>query len=385
MIEVLMYGALGFFVAGLISVAIIPAVWRRAVRLTHQAIEATSPLSASDARAEMGTLRAEHAVACCKLEKRLEGLYSELAENRIERDRSEARSMAMKQERDASARMLDEATARNDELHQKITSLESDLARANGIARNLQRELDLKAKREAVRMARSQAKGEGDVPPPELSPAEARDDAAKEILSEDIAASRNAAAITKIATLELENASLSEKLRKAETKLREAEAAVQGHRESVPADKAARDKQKALENKIFDMETRYIAAQAEITRLNLQLERLEDNASGLSYDMEDGDLKTRIAVLEEENASLRQVLGGDEASGLRETLKDIAARITAQLADDTDLAPLKQEKEYGAENSRLGTLARKILAARKDIPEKPAEKAGNPSNIAAHR
>ncbi|NRG17410.1 hypothetical protein HPQ64_06905 [Rhizobiales bacterium] len=385
MIEVLMYGALGFFVAGLISVAIIPAVWRRAVRLTHQAIEATSPLSASDARAEMSALRAQHAVACCKLEKRLEGLYSELAENRIERDRSEAHATAMKQERDASARMLDEAAARNEELHQKITSLESDLARANGIARNLQRELDLKTKREAVRLARSQPANESEAPPSALSPAESGNDEHDESLTEEIAASANAAAITKIATLELENASLTEKLRKVEAKLREADTATQGSREIVPADKAARDKQKALENKIFDMETRYIAAQAEITRLNLQLERLEDNASGLSYDMEDGDLKTRIAVLEEENASLRQVLGGGETSGLREALKDIAARITAQLADDADLAALKLEKEYSDGNARLGTLARKILAARKEITEKTVENSTNPSNIAAHR
>ena len=384
MIEVLMYGALGFFVAGLISVAIIPGVWRRAVRLTHQAIEATSPLSASDARAEMSALRAEHAVAYCKLEKRLESLQHELVENRIERDRSEAHSMAMKQERDAGARMLGEATARNDELHQKITSLETDLARANAVARNLQRELDLKTKRDAIRAAARPA-GEQGNSFPALSQEDIAERPPEENVGEDIIASANAASIAKIATLELENASLSDKLRKAEAKLREVEAGAPAGRENIPADKAARDRQKALENKIFDMETRYIAAQAEITRLNLQLERLEDNATGSSYDMEDGDLKTRIAVLEEENASLRQIVGGDETSGLRDALKDIAARITAQLADEADLAVLTKEETGSAGNARLGVLARKILAARKEIPAKSAEKADDTSNIAVRR
>ncbi|MXN65433.1 hypothetical protein GR183_11025 [Stappia sp. GBMRC 2046] len=381
-----MYGALGFFVAGLISVAIIPGVWRRAVRLTHQAIEATSPLSASDARAEMSALRAEHAIAYCKLEKRLEGVHAELAENRIERDLAEAHSTAMKQERDASARMLGEATARNEELHQKIASLESDIASANGIARKLQRELDQKTKQESGRISPSGATGEGDSSLPTLPPEDIRDGVPAGVLSEDVVASANAASIAKIATLELENGALSDKLQKAEAKLREAEAQARGNGESIPVDKAARDRQKALENKIFDMETRYIAAQAEITRLNLQLERLEDNASGLSYDLEDGDLNTRIALLEEENESLRQVLGsGDETTGLRDALKDIAARITAQLADETDMAALKKEEENDAANARLGTLARKILAARKEIPEKSAEKPGDTSNIAAHR
>jgi len=46
-----MYFALGLLVAGLLALAVMPAVWRRAVRLTKKRIEAATPITMAEFRA----------------------------------------------------------------------------------------------------------------------------------------------------------------------------------------------------------------------------------------------------------------------------------------------------------------------------------------------
>lgn len=62
MIEQVMYFALGMLVAGLAIIALLPALWRRAVRLTRARLEATLPLTPDEIAAEKDRIRASHAV-----------------------------------------------------------------------------------------------------------------------------------------------------------------------------------------------------------------------------------------------------------------------------------------------------------------------------------
>jgi hypothetical protein len=62
LIENMMYFALGLLVAGLIALIIMPAVWKRAVRLTKRRIEAATPITLSEFRADKDQLRAEFAL-----------------------------------------------------------------------------------------------------------------------------------------------------------------------------------------------------------------------------------------------------------------------------------------------------------------------------------
>lgn len=62
MIEQIMYFALGMLVAALVTIALLPALWRRAVRLTRARLEATMPLTPSEIAAEKDQLRARFAV-----------------------------------------------------------------------------------------------------------------------------------------------------------------------------------------------------------------------------------------------------------------------------------------------------------------------------------
>ncbi|MBI4045656.1 MAG: hypothetical protein HY371_02455, partial [Devosia nanyangense] len=55
-IENIMYFALGLLIAALLALAIMPAIWKRAVRLTKRRIEAATPMSMAEFRADKDQL-----------------------------------------------------------------------------------------------------------------------------------------------------------------------------------------------------------------------------------------------------------------------------------------------------------------------------------------
>src|SRR5215212_10879297 len=68
MVEPIMYIAIGFLVASLLAIMLLPLVHKRAVRLTTRRIEAATPLSIAEIQAEKDHLRAESAMAMRRLE-----------------------------------------------------------------------------------------------------------------------------------------------------------------------------------------------------------------------------------------------------------------------------------------------------------------------------
>ena len=84
MIEPIMYFGIGFLVAALIGLVVIPLVHGRAVRLTMRRLEAATPLSMAEIQADKDQLRAEFAMSTRRLEMSVEQLKtkstSQLAE-----------------------------------------------------------------------------------------------------------------------------------------------------------------------------------------------------------------------------------------------------------------------------------------------------------------
>jgi chromosome segregation ATPase len=76
MIEPVMYFGIGFLVAGLIGLVLIPLVHNRAVRLTMRKLEAATPLSMAEIQADKDQLRAEFAMSTRRLEMSVEQLKS---------------------------------------------------------------------------------------------------------------------------------------------------------------------------------------------------------------------------------------------------------------------------------------------------------------------
>jgi chromosome segregation ATPase len=74
MIEAIMYFGIGFLVATLLGLLFVPLVHNRAVRLTTKRLEASTPLSMVEIRADRDYLRAEFAVSTRRLETTIEKL-----------------------------------------------------------------------------------------------------------------------------------------------------------------------------------------------------------------------------------------------------------------------------------------------------------------------
>ena len=68
MIEPIMFFGIGFLVASLLGLVLIPLVHNRAVRLTMRRLEAATPLSMAEIQADKDQLRAEFAMSTRRLE-----------------------------------------------------------------------------------------------------------------------------------------------------------------------------------------------------------------------------------------------------------------------------------------------------------------------------
>ena len=84
MIEPIMFFGIGFLVAALVGLVVVPLVHTRAVRLTMRRLEAAAPLSMAEIQADKDQLRAEFAMSTRRLEMSVEQLKtkstSQLAE-----------------------------------------------------------------------------------------------------------------------------------------------------------------------------------------------------------------------------------------------------------------------------------------------------------------
>jgi chromosome segregation ATPase len=97
LIEQAMIFALGFLLAGLLALAIAPAFWRRALRLSTRRLEMLLPLSSREIIAERDLLRAEFAVDRRKFEQKAEILKARRVSDMAELGRRAAQLIAIKE------------------------------------------------------------------------------------------------------------------------------------------------------------------------------------------------------------------------------------------------------------------------------------------------
>lgn len=133
MIEQAMYFALGFLVAGLITLLFVPAFWRRATRLSMRRLQMLAPMSMEQVIAERDLLRAEFALRERRLEKDMEALKASKVADLATIGRHAATIL------DAEAqRKKAEAKARDLELQirdaQKVLVERTDLLRSTELA-----------------------------------------------------------------------------------------------------------------------------------------------------------------------------------------------------------------------------------------------------------
>lgn len=128
MIEAIMYCAIGFLTATLLALLTIPAVWRRAVRLTRRRIESALPVSMAEIQADKDEARAAFALAVRQAEMEALRLREETARHWT-RISDQAEELVKRQARiDELAASLADLDARHASLTAHDTQVTDDLA-----------------------------------------------------------------------------------------------------------------------------------------------------------------------------------------------------------------------------------------------------------------
>ena len=148
MIESVMYFGIGFLVATLLGLFFIPPVHNRAVRLTTKRLEASTPLSMIEIRADKDRLRAEFAMSNRRLEMTIEELKAktsmqfaelgkktdainqlrkELAENKVTNVALEARDRTLREQLRASEKENQIKSRALSEAERQLADKEAEL------------------------------------------------------------------------------------------------------------------------------------------------------------------------------------------------------------------------------------------------------------------
>ncbi|ODT73962.1 MAG: hypothetical protein ABS76_38130 [Pelagibacterium sp. SCN 64-44] len=327
LIENIMYFALGLLVAGLIALIIMPAVWKRAVRLTKRRIEAATPITMAEFRADKDQLRAEFALSTRRLEMNVEALRKRLAEQLGDVNQKRTDLGTLKAERDKHLAIVRELESREVELRARTLELEKEGA---DLAQRLRmRDRELESRSEEIASLRDSMRGG-------LAKATLVDGMTLSgSYNDDVERLTTALAIERkrAAFLEDQAHSLIARLENSDRRSAEASAAIAQMREALAGSDARHetDAQElvAAEARIASAENRLNALLAETGDV---VERSEGRAEQLLADklsMED-ELETLRAKVGNVEAAIMADWESErfEEAYLREKLNDIAASVS---------------------------------------------------------
>ena len=335
LIENIMYFALGLLVAGLVALVIMPAVWKRAVRLTKRRIEAATPITMAEFRADKDQLRAEFALSTRRLEMNVETLRKRLAEQLSDVNQKRTDLGALRIEREKHLEVVRELESREAELRSRILELEKEGTDLAQRLRMQDRELETRSGEiETLRASlRGSIAGDG-----LTLTGNAEDDIDR--LTTTLAIERKRAAF-----LENQARSLIERLENSDRRSAEANAAIAQMRAALAGQDA---EQEADAENLLAAEARIASAENRLNALladtSATIARSEDRADQLLADK---------LSMEDELETLRAKVGNIEAgimadweterfeeAHLREKLNDIAASVSRLVyAVDKDTAP----------------------------------------------
>jgi chromosome segregation ATPase len=362
-IENIMYFVLGLLVAGLFALILLPAVWRRAVRLTKKRIEAATPMTMAEFRADKDQLRAEFALSTRRLEQNVETLRRRLADQLRDVSRNKSELSGIKGERNNHLTIVRELEEREAEARRRILELEKEGADIAQKLRMRDRELtekssQLEAARESLRGATPRAFA---VDGKSLSGDYNAD--IDELLGYLETEKKRAE------FLETQNRKLLEQLENTNKSLSEAQTEAMNFRQQL-ADRndsatEARSDLADAEARIADAESRVSGLLAETTRMvddgEKQRDMLLAEKLGLEEEME--QLRVKVAGVE---GTIMADWDSEriEQSHLRERLNDIAADVSKLVyalegngpVDETESLADRMQKFVDAEEAAAPVL-----------------------------
>ena len=141
MIEPIMFFGIGFLVAALIGLVIIPLVHGRAVRLTMRRLEAATPLSMAEIQADKDQLRAEFAMSTRRLEMSVEQLKTKTTSQLAELGKKGDAINRLKMELGEKTATIFALEARDKALRDQLRATEEEVATKTSVMHDAERTL----------------------------------------------------------------------------------------------------------------------------------------------------------------------------------------------------------------------------------------------------
>jgi chromosome segregation ATPase len=326
-IENIMYFALGLLVAGLVSLIILPAVWKRAVRLTKRRIEAATPITMAEFRADKDQLRAEFALSTRRLEMNVETLRKRLAEQLGEFNQKRSDLGLLKAERDQHLLVVKELEQREQELRARVTELERE---GTDLAQRLRmRDRELETRSGELDTLRDSLRG-GLPRGTDLdgNPLSGDYDEDVDRLTTMLAIERKRAGF-----LEEQAGSLIARLENSDRRSAEATAAIAQMRDAL----AGKDDRKAAEaENLVAAEARIASAENRLNALLAETSQVVEQSEGRAEQLlaDKLGLEAEVEALRKKVSSVESTILADwdterlEEAYLREKLNDIAASVS---------------------------------------------------------
>jgi chromosome segregation ATPase len=141
MIEPIMFFGIGFLVAALIGLVVIPLVHGRAVRLTMRRLEAATPLSMAEIQADKDQLRAEFAMSTRRLEMSVDQLKTKTTSQLAELGKKGDAINRLKMELGEKTATIFALEARDKSLRDQLRATEEEIAAKTSVMHDAERTL----------------------------------------------------------------------------------------------------------------------------------------------------------------------------------------------------------------------------------------------------
>jgi chromosome segregation ATPase len=141
MIEPIMYFGIGFLVAALLGLLFVPLVHERAVRLTMRRLEAATPLSIAEIRADKDQLRAEFAMSTRRLEMSVEQMKAKTTGQLAELGKKTGAIIQLKKELGEKTAAIFALESRDRNLRDQLRATEDEFTLKSDSLRGAERAL----------------------------------------------------------------------------------------------------------------------------------------------------------------------------------------------------------------------------------------------------
>jgi chromosome segregation ATPase len=352
MIEPIMFFGLGFLVASLLGLIIVPLVHGRAVRLTARRLEASTPVSMAEIQADKDQLRAEFAMSTRRLEMSVEQLKAKTTTQLAELGKKTDAINRLKIELGEKTATIFSLEAREKALKDQLHATEDELSIKTSALREAERSLSDR------QVALTRLTGEAD-------------NRSTTLASQGV---EIVALKTQIDALQEEVTTLEREVKETESRLGQARTSAEGAARLL-ADE--RGKVENLGRRIGELEQHLAQQSAESETVNNRLVELETLAAaqtrGLNeYEREREQLRLEVEAARQIEADLRGELTSldrrhDSATEALRADKAMTESLLERARDDRaaiqrELAALKREAEssWAAERVENALLRERI-------------------------